>query len=144
MKDDSAILEKKAPSLNGMVMLCVNMVLITLCVVGMIYFGIRLENENDSVFSGIMLAAAICITSTVVPFIQAGLKVLRPNEALVLTLFGSYYGTLKGAGMFFVNPLAQAVYPLHTGASTGSISDDGKNSAKATSSRLLCKKEDFA
>lgn len=27
-----------------------------------------------------------------------GLKVLKPNEALVLTLFGKYVGTLKGEG----------------------------------------------
>lgn len=31
-----------------------------------------------------------------IPF--AGLKTLKPQEALVLTLFGKYYGTLKGEG----------------------------------------------
>ena len=35
-----------------------------------------------------------------------GLKVLKPQEALVLTLFGKYYGTIKGDGFFFVNPSA--------------------------------------
>ena len=33
-----------------------------------------------------------------------GLKVLKPQEALVLTLFGKYIGTLKGDGFYFVNP----------------------------------------
>lgn len=40
-----------------------------------------------------------------------GIKVLKPQEALVLTLFGKYIGTLKGEGMFFVNPFVTAVNP---------------------------------
>ncbi|MBQ1318523.1 MAG: SPFH domain-containing protein [Solobacterium sp.] len=40
-----------------------------------------------------------------------GLKILKPQEALVLTLFGKYIGTLKGEGVYFVNPFCQAVNP---------------------------------
>lgn len=40
-----------------------------------------------------------------------GLKVLRPQEALVLTLFGKYIGTLKDEGFYFVNPFCSAVNP---------------------------------
>lgn len=40
-----------------------------------------------------------------------GLKVLKPQEALVLTLFGKYIGTLKGEGFYFVNPFVVAVNP---------------------------------
>ena len=40
-----------------------------------------------------------------------GLKVLKPQEALVLTLFGKYIGTLKGEGFYFVNPFCSAVNP---------------------------------
>ena len=36
----------------------------------------------------------------------AGLKVLKPQEALVLTLFGKYVGTIKGEGFYWVNPSA--------------------------------------
>lgn len=36
---------------------------------------------------------------------------LRPQEALVLTLFGKYVGTLKGEGFYFVNPFCAAVNP---------------------------------
>lgn len=38
-----------------------------------------------------------------------GLKIMRPNEALVLTLFGKYVGTLKKEGFFFVNPFSTPV-----------------------------------
>ena len=40
-----------------------------------------------------------------------GLKVLKPQEALVLTLFGKYVGTLKNSGFYFVNPCCTAVNP---------------------------------
>ena len=40
-----------------------------------------------------------------------GLKVLKPQEALVLTLFGNYIGTLKGEGFYWVNPFCTAVNP---------------------------------
>ena len=40
-----------------------------------------------------------------------GLKVLKPQEALVLTLFGKYVGTLKGEGFYFVHPFCSAVNP---------------------------------
>ncbi len=40
-----------------------------------------------------------------------GLRVLKPQEALVLTLFGKYIGTLKEAGFYYVNPFCVAVNP---------------------------------
>ena len=40
-----------------------------------------------------------------------GLKVLKPQEALVLTLFGKYVGTLKEPGFYYVNPFCTAVNP---------------------------------
>lgn len=40
-----------------------------------------------------------------------GLRVLKPNEALVLTLFGKYVGTLKGEGFYAINPFCVAVNP---------------------------------
>lgn len=40
-----------------------------------------------------------------------GLKVIRPQEALVLTLFGKYYGTLREEGFYCVNPFCIAVNP---------------------------------
>ncbi|MDO5136084.1 MAG: SPFH domain-containing protein [Eubacteriales bacterium] len=44
-----------------------------------------------------------------IPF--AGLRVLKPQEALVLTLFGKYIGTLKGDGFYWVNPFCSSVNP---------------------------------
>lgn len=44
-----------------------------------------------------------------IPF--CGLKVLKPQEALVLTLFGKYIGTLKEDGFYYVNPFCSSVNP---------------------------------
>ena len=40
-----------------------------------------------------------------------GLRILKPQEALVLTLFGKYYGTIKGEGFYAVNPFCSSVNP---------------------------------
>lgn len=45
------------------------------------------------------------------PFLFKGLKIVNPNEALVLTLFGKYIGSIKEAGFFFVNPFASPFNP---------------------------------
>lgn len=47
-------------------------------------------------------------------FLLPGLKILKPQEALVLTLFGKYVGTIKGEGFYFVNPFCSAVNPAAT------------------------------
>ena len=54
------------------------------------------------------------------PFL--GLKILKPQEALVLTLFGRYVGTIKGDGFFFVNPLCTSVNPA-SGTKLGQSGD---------------------
>ena len=38
-----------------------------------------------------------------------GFKLLKPQEAMVLTVFGKYIGTLRGAGLHYVNPFARSV-----------------------------------
>ncbi|MBQ8726719.1 MAG: SPFH domain-containing protein [Clostridia bacterium] len=72
--------------------------------VAVFVFGIS-DNENP-VF--IIIGAVIACISWI-PLV--GLKILKPNEALVLTLFGQYVGTLKGEGFYAVNPFCSAVNP---------------------------------
>ena len=61
-----------------------------------------------------------------------GLKILKPQEALVLTLFGKYVGTLKEAGFYFVNPFCSAVNPA--AATTLKQSGDVQDNAIAAAS----------
>ncbi len=46
----------------------------------------------------------LSIIEIVIIILLSGLKVLKPNEARVLTFFGKYSGTLTGPGFFYVNP----------------------------------------
>jgi regulator of protease activity HflC (stomatin/prohibitin superfamily) len=40
-----------------------------------------------------------------------GLRIIKPQEALVITLFGKYIGTLKNEGFYFVNPFSSSINP---------------------------------
>jgi regulator of protease activity HflC (stomatin/prohibitin superfamily) len=59
----------------------------------------------------LLLIIVGAVLFTVAMICIGGLKVVNPNEALVLTLFGKYYGTIKSAGFYFVNPFATAFNP---------------------------------
>jgi regulator of protease activity HflC (stomatin/prohibitin superfamily) len=52
--------------------------------------------------AGIILAVAGVLVSL---FVLMGLKIVNPNEARVLQLFGSYRGTIKAPGLRWVPPL---------------------------------------
>ena len=60
-----------------------------------------------------------------------GLKVLKPQEALVLTLFGKYIGTLKGEGFYFVNPFCTGVNPAANTKLSQSADVDSGSGGKA-------------
>lgn len=66
-------------------------------------------NENAAVIGvGVVAGVILIIVGSV---LLCGLKVLNPNEAYVLTLFGNYYGTIKKEGFFWVNPFCSAINP---------------------------------
>jgi regulator of protease activity HflC (stomatin/prohibitin superfamily) len=90
----------------GMPVLLVTVILYLAALALTIYGAIEVENGKSPVFM-IIGVAWLCIGWLPVP----GFKVLKPQEALVLTLFGKYVGTLKGEGFYFVNPFCTAVNP---------------------------------
>ncbi|MCI8464463.1 MAG: SPFH domain-containing protein [Lachnospiraceae bacterium] len=59
---------------------------------------------------GIFLTAGILLILLSLIF-MGGLRVVAPKEALVLVLFGSYYGTIRKEGFYLVNPFCMAVNP---------------------------------
>jgi len=91
---------------HGMRVLLLTILLLALSVAGCIFGGIQMENGTSPV---IFIISIVILCIGWLPLI--GLKVLHPNEALVLTLFGKYVGTLKGNGFYFVNPFCTAVNP---------------------------------
>ena len=121
---------------NGMGMLLLFCLLYLIAIAGCILSAIALEHEFDAppVIAGLVVSIIwLCIGW--VPFL--GLKVLKPQEALVLTLFGNYIGTLKEAGFYFVNPFCTSVNP----ASKTKLSQSGdvdNNSKKGAYLSLQC------
>ena len=67
------------------------------------------ETGNTTAFVIMLVAGILILCLGWIPLL--GLKVLKPQEALVLTLFGKYIGTIKGDGFYFVNPFCVAVNP---------------------------------
>lgn len=100
------VLEKKK---NGMAMLLVIIFGIILSVAGIVIGGICIE-ENTASF-GVPLLIVSILAMVFFFILTAGLKVLKPQEALVLTLFGKYVGTLKNEGFYFVHPFCTAFNP---------------------------------
>ncbi len=94
---------------GGMAVLLLNTVAM-LAAIAVFVLGAILDEAGNGlgnilIIVGGLLAFIIC------PVIFFGLKVVKPNEALVLTLFGKYIGTLKGEGFYYVNPFCTAVNP---------------------------------
>lgn len=87
---------------NGMAMLLLTLALYVLATVGLV-FGILWVNVPLIVVTSIWLSLGW------IPL--CGLRVLKPQEALVLTLFGKYVGTLKNEGFYFVNPFCVGFNP---------------------------------
>lgn len=91
---------------SGMLVLISFILVYAAAIAGTIAGGIIMEEGGNPVLFIISLII-LCVGWIILP----GLKVLRPQEALVLTLFGKYIGTLKGDGFYFVNPFCTAVNP---------------------------------
>ena len=113
---------------NGMLVLLavlLGYIIAALGVVGMGFFGRRL----GALFVPVMV---VLITWLSLGWILlCGLKVLKPQEALVLTLFGKYTGTLKGEGFYWVNPFCAAVNPAAKTKLNQSGDVDGGHSGKS-------------
>ena len=93
---------------NGMLMMLLSIILYAAAIALLVFGGIAMDR---GIVAGIpvFVVGIIWVCLGWIPF--AGLKVLKPQEALVLTLFGKYIGTLKGEGFYFVNPFCVGVNP---------------------------------
>ena len=74
-----------------------------------IFGGINVDAGNIAFGTPFLAAGLVWIFIGWIPFL--GLRILKPQEALVLTLFGKYIGTIKGAGFYAVNPFCSSVNP---------------------------------
>lgn len=88
---------------------------------------------------GLFVGIALIVVFSIM---YAGLKVVHPNEAAVYTFFGKYYGTIKEAGFYYINPFAVCYNPsassafdeLATAFTKPSTTDKTETGVSATSS----------
>lgn len=91
---------------NGMFVLLTIVLVYILAILGTIAGGIMVSQEGSPV---LMIVCIVILSIGWFPL--CGLKVLKPQEALVLTLFGNYVGTLKENGFYYVNPFCTSINP---------------------------------
>ncbi|KAF1293912.1 SPFH domain-containing protein [Candidatus Enterococcus leclercqii] len=113
---------------KGMPILILNLLGILASIVLFVWGIISLEDTGGA-FGGILMGIAIFYWALPVWLLFAGLKIVHPNEALVMTLFGKYVGTLKGAGFYFVNPFMMAVAVPKSGNSDVPATEDSESLA---------------
>ena len=95
---------------NGMQVLVLIILSLIAALAILITGCVMLENtDNTAIATVCAILGGLWLCVGWIPLI--GLKVLRPEEALVLTLFGKYVGSLKGEGFYAVNPFCVAVNP---------------------------------
>ncbi len=94
---------------NGMAALLWTLLLYLAAAVGLIFGCVYVEDAASPWPLVLLIVSGVWLLVGWIPF--CGLKVLKPQEALVLTLFGKYVGTLKSEGFYYVNPFCTAVNP---------------------------------
>ncbi len=114
VKEYDRINERTAHEKNGWVML---FILIGMLIVGIVLtiVGVSLGEAEDSALPvGVVLIPIGVAIIALFFFMIGGFKLVQPNEAYVLTLFGKYYGTIKRDGFFWVNPFCAGVNPARS------------------------------
>ncbi len=110
---------------NGMTVLLLILLAYIIGIAMIILSGISLNQALSA-----MNIAGLVVGILIVAFgwiFLLGLKVLKPQEALVLTLFGKYVGTLKENGFYYVNPFCVGVNPAARTrlSQSGDVSEPG-------------------
>ncbi len=101
--------EKEITRTNGMPVLLISLIGLLACVALFITSMVTDNTLSDT------LSLCLCIVSVIGAviciIILAGLHIVNPNEAIVMTLFGQYYGTIKKQGFYWTNPFVTLVAP---------------------------------
>lgn len=98
-------------SFNGMTVLLISFLLYIASLFGFIRGIIVIENEPGNALAIAMIIASFLYLFIIGPILFIGLKIIKPNEAAVFTLFGKYYGTIRKEGFYFINPFVTSINP---------------------------------
>ncbi len=101
--------EREITKQHGFGMLAVVIIGFLASIAGYIGGGFAMEAKLYPL--GVVLFIAASVAVVAFSIMCAGFHVINPNEAVVLTLFGQYYGTIKKEGFYFTNPFAASMQP---------------------------------
>lgn len=118
--------EKELHPASGWAVLFFTIILMIAAIVAVIFCSEGMDKGETPSIIG-FIAALIYICVGWIPLM--GLRIMKPNEAMVLTLFGKYIGTLKKEGFFFVNPFSSAVVPKNVNGAGGIVASVTLNGA---------------
>ncbi len=110
--NENNIQERVIKPRSGGLALCLLMLGI-LVSTGLFILGVISVAQETVVGIGVLLIVLGVIGWFLFPMLMAGLKIVKPNEARVLTLFGKYYGTIKESGFYYVNPFCTSFSPTY-------------------------------
>ena len=119
---------------NGMSVLLLTVLLYLAAIFCTVFGGIQMD-QGHGWGTALLVLGIVWLSVGWLPL--PGLKVLKPQEALVLTLFGQDIGTLKEEGFYFVNPFCVAVNPAAKTKLNQSGDVDGGQSGGANLNALL-------
>lgn len=94
---------------KGMPVLIINVLVLLIALICIPIGGILGEDYGLAIGWVLLGVSLVAFCVGWIPLL--GLRVLKPQEALVLTLFGKYVGTLKGEGFYAINPFCGSVNP---------------------------------
>ena len=137
--------EVELKAMNGMACLVMNILALLVFITAFIIGAVMIDSGGNLPLAILLMVVGGLYGFIIGPVIFIGLKVLKPNEAYVLTLFGRYYGTLRGAGFYWVNPFCIAVNPTAgvSSTTTGSVEQSGvgaMSAMKGTQVNLVSRK----
>lgn len=138
------IAEKEIRPIGGGLMLLVELLVFAVSILFMIS-GPSLMVKGSAAVGGILLGLGIVLLILFFTLL-GGFHILNPNEALVLTLFGKYYGTIKKEGFYFTNPFTSGFNPsnklpaLNVAMATGTVGTNAQISAQAANSKKISTK----
>ena len=122
------------------------MAMLFICIIGIIAGGAlciagpALAESGGAAFISVAVGVILIV---VLAICLGGLRIVNPNEALVLTLFGKYHGTIKKDGFFFVNPFSTGFNPTVSGVLeeiAAEVSESSKKSGTSSKKKSTSKK----
>lgn len=114
--EQKTINERELRPMSGMLALLLIFLGLVASTAAFIFGILDMVRVDSGHLPGILLFVGGMLGWVVFSIMTAGFKVVHPNEARVLTLFGNYHGTIKKAGFFYVNPFCTSFSPAYNAA----------------------------